>query len=399
MDLFLSYQYFVTTALLVVLINFIINSILFKNAANFLLPDSIKRKNPLASILIPARNEEKNINRCVRSLLKQDYFNIEILVLDDNSSDGTGQVVKQISEKDSRVKLITGKPLKNGWLGKSYACHQLAKRANGAYFVFTDADTLHSRKSISNAINCLTVNNLDALSIYPMQIMVTLHERMIVSFVNFAVLNFLALILLKKSKNPLFCTGMGQFMLFKREIYEKIGGHESVKKEILEDVHISKQVKRCGYKFMIFDGSRDVYCRMYKNFSEVVSGFSKFIFATFNYNIFVQSIVTSLVSALFLFPFILFPLGVLIFAWPKIVMNLIIVQISIILIIKIILALRFKSRILDAVVLHPFSILYLILISINSVFQAKLGRGVYWKGRTYDIKDKDDLKIINNSYK
>jgi len=399
MDLFLLYQYFITASLLIVLVNFTTNNILFKNTANFLLPESLKKSPPLVSILVPARNEAKNIKGCIRSLLKQDYANIEILVLDDNSSDNTGQIVKEIEEKDSRVKLITGKPLKKGWLGKSYACHQLAKYANGDYFVFTDADTLHFKRSISNATSCLTINNLDALSVYPMQIIVTLHERMIVTFVNFAVLNFLALILLKKSKNPIFCTGMGQFMLFKRETYRKIGGHKSVKKEILDDVKISKQVKRCGYKFMIFDGSRDVYCRMYRNFSEVVSGFSKLIFAIFNYNIFIQLIVTLLISALFLFPFILFPLGVLIFAWSKIVMNLFIVQISIILIIKITLALRFKSRILDAVVLHPFSMLYLILISINSVFQAKLGRGIYWKGRTYDIKDKDNLKLFSDNYK
>ena len=399
MDLFLLYQYFITAALLIVLINFITNNILFKNTANFLLPEPIKKSPPLVSVLIPARNEAKNIKRCVRSLLKQDYTNIEILVLDDNSSDNTGQIVKEIEKKDSRVKLITGKPLKKGWLGKSYACHQLAKYANGDYFIFTDADTLHFKKSVSNAISSLAINNLDALSIYPMQIMVTLHERMIVAFISFFVFNFLFLIFLKNSKNPFFSTGMGQFMLFKRETYEKIGGHESVKKEILEDVHISKQVKRCGYKFMIFDGSRDVYCRMYRNFNEVVSGFSKFIFATFNYNIFIQLIATIIISVLFLFPFILFPLGILIFAWPKIIMILIIAQISITLIIRIIIALRFKSRIFDAVVLHPFSILYLILISINSVFQAKLGSGVYWKGRAYDIKDKDTLKLFNDSYK
>ena len=398
MDLFLLYQYFVTIALLIILVNFITNNILFKNAANFLLPDSIKKTNPLVSILIPARNEEKNIKRCVRSLLKQDYSNIEILVLDDNSNDDTAKVVRELEKKDSRVKLITGKPLKKGWLGKSYACHQLSKHANGDYFIFTDADTLHFEKSVSNAISCLTVNNLDALSIYPMQIMVTLHERMLITFINFAILSFIPLVLIKKSKYPLFCTAIGQFILFKNMVYEKIGGHESVKKEILDDVKISKQVKRCGYKFMIFDGSNDVYCRMYRSFKEAIRGYSKVIFAAFDFHIYMQAVVTLLISALFLFPFILLPLGTLVYDWPAAVVNLIISQVSIIIIIKTILAIRFKSRILD-VFLHPLSMLYIISVSINSVLQSKLGLGIYWKGRIYDARYGDDLKLVRDNHK
>ncbi|GAH10275.1 unnamed protein product, partial [marine sediment metagenome] len=148
------------------------------------------------------------------------------------------------AEKDSRVKLITGKPLKSGWIGKSYACYQLSKYAKGKYFIFTDADTLHFKNSISSAIGCLTGNNLGALSAIPKQIMVTFHERMVVTWVHFGILALLPLFLVKKSKNPLFCTANGQFILFRREVYEKIGGHESIKTKILEDIHISKQVKR-----------------------------------------------------------------------------------------------------------------------------------------------------------
>ena len=398
MSLFLLYQYIITAALLMVLLNFIINNILFKNTANFPFLESIKKSPPLISILIPARNEAKNIKRCIKSLLKQDYTNIEILVLDDNSSDHTGQIVKQISEKDCRVKLINGKPLKNGWLGKSYACHQLSKHANGDYFVFTDADTLHFKNSVSNAISCLATNNLDALSIYPMQIMVTLHERMLITFINFAILSFMPLALIRKSRHPLFCTAIGQFMLFRKEVYEKIGGHESVKKEILDDVKISKQVKRCGYKFMIFDGSNDVYCRMYRSFKEAIQGFTKVIFAAFDFHVYMPVVVMLLVLVLFLFPFILLPLGALVYDWPAIVMNLLILQIPIIIIIKVILAIRFKSRVIDAF-LHPLSVLYIVSVSINSILQSKLGLGIYWKGRVYDANGKDDLKLIKGNHK
>ncbi len=397
MQLFLLYQYFITSILGLFLINFIINNILFKNTANYILSESLKKSPPLVSILIPARNEAENIKRCVRSLLKQDYTNIEILVLDDNSSDNTGQVVKEIEKKDSRVKLINGKPLKSGWLGKSYACYQLSKYAKGKYLIFTDADTLHFKNSISSAISCLIKNNLGALSVIPRQIMVSIHERMVVTWVHFGILCLLPLILVKKSKNPLFCTANGQFILFKMEVYKKIGGHKSIKVKILEDIHISKLVKRYGYNFMLFDGSKNIHCRMYRSFSELISGFSKFMFAAFDYNIFTISVVIFLISALFLFPFILLPLGFLIFNWPKIITNLIIVQIITIFVMRIVLAIRLNSRILD-VLLQPLSMIYIILICFNSILQTKFGKGVCWKGRSYDIHNGEELKLINDKH-
>ncbi len=397
MRLFLLYQYFITSILGLFLINFIINNILFKNTANYILSESLKKSPPLVSILIPARNEAENIKRCVRSLLKQDYTNIEILVLDDNSNDNTGQVVKEIEKKDSRVKLVNGKPLKSGWLGKSYACYQLSKYAKGKYLIFTDADTLHFKNSISSAISCLIKNNLGALSVIPRQIMVSLHERMVVTWVHFGILCLLPLILVKKSKNPLFCTANGQFILFKMEVYKKIGGHKSIKVKILEDIHISKLVKRYGYNFMIFDGSKNIHCRMYRSFSELIRGFSKFMFAAFDYNIFTIAVVIFLISALFLFPFILLPLGFLVFNWPNIITNLIIVQIIIIFVMRIVLAIRLNNRILD-ILLHPFSMIYIILICFNSILQTKFGKGVCWKGRSYDIHNGEELKLINEKH-
>ena len=131
---------------------------------------------------------------------------------------------------------------------------------------------------------------------------------------------------------------------------------------------------------------------MYSNFSEVVKGFSKFVFAAFAYNIYTLSAALGFISILFLLPFILLPLGFFTFGWPPLILNLLLIQIALVFIIRITLSFRFKTRILD-VLLHPFSMIYIILIAANSVFQAKFGHGVYWKGRTYDIHDKDGLKL------
>jgi chlorobactene glucosyltransferase len=397
MEIILLYQFSVVLILIFILINFIVNNYLFRNTAIYSLPAKIVNNPPKVSILIPARNEERNINRCLRSLTRQDYPNFEIIVLDANSSDNTGEVVRKLAEKDSRVKLVKGKKLEKGWLGKSYACQQLSEYASGEYLLFTDADTLHFKNSLSCALAALLVNKVDAMSIFARQITVTFHERMMVPYGNFFVLAFLPLSLVRRSKSPLFCTAIGQFMLFKKHVYVNIGGHQSVKKEILEDVHISKQVKKCGYKFMIFDGRDNFYCRMYHNLDEVVKGYGKILAAAFDYSIIMQGFVTIMVFLLFLVPFILLPLSIFIFNWPQIIVNAICAQIVILLALRIMLTIRFKHRFID-IFFQPISVIYLILISVYSAVTSKHPSGVYWKGRSYDVRDDDELKIIKDKF-
>jgi chlorobactene glucosyltransferase len=391
----LYYQYFIASALAILLINFIINIILFKNINSFKLTEHILKSPPLISVLIPARNEEKNIKRILVSMAKQDYPNLEILVLDDNSTDATSQIVNEFSLKDSRIRLIKGAPLPKGWKGKCFACHQLSKIARGEYFVFTDADTLHFPNSISGSFAALLRNKLDTISVYPRQIAVTFHERMTISFIHFAILSFMPLILVSMTKNPFFSTGIGQFFLFKRQVYEKIGGFEAVKEEILEDIHISKQVKRFGFKIMVFDGSSSIFCRMFTNLPEVIKGFSRFIYAAFG-GFIMEFIAISFISLLFLFPFVLLPVEIFIFKLSGLVLTLNIIQIFLILIIKIILAIRFKSRILD-VLFTPVSVAYIAIIGANSYIQSRFGKGVFWKGRTYGVSDENNSSSSSSS--
>jgi len=389
----LYYQYFILFALALITINFIVNNILFKNINNFKLPREVLVSPPLVSVLIPARNEESNIRRILNSMIKQDYPNLEILVLDDNSTDATVQIVEKIMEKDSRIKLIKGASLPAGWKGKCFACHQLSKIAKGSYFVFTDADTLHYPNSISGSLAALLKNNLDVTSIYPRQIAVTFSERMTVRFINLAILSFMPLILVKHTKGPFFSTAIGQFLLFKREAYEKTGGFESVKDEILEDINISKQVKRCGLKIMVYDGSDSIFCRMFTNLADVVKGFTRFIYAAFDCNFLMEFIAVFFISLMFMVPFILLPLGIFIFDWPAKTISLNIIQIFLIFTIKFILAIRFKERILD-VFFTPISVAYIVLAAINSYLQSRFGKGVNWKDRVYNAHGAKDLDTV-----
>ncbi|MCJ7666355.1 MAG: glycosyltransferase [Actinobacteria bacterium] len=401
MDLFLLYHYIVAAVLLVIMINFIINNFLFKNTIKHKLPESFLRARPLISVLIPARNEENNIKRCINSILKQDYENLEILVLDDGSTDKTAKIVNELIKKDARIRLYQGKPLASGWLGKSYACQQLAGYSKGQYLLFVDADTLHFPTSVSSTVACLLKYNVDALSVFANQIMVTFPERMVIPFGNFMIMAFMPLALIRRSRRAIFCTAIGQFMLFKRHVYEAIGGHESVKGEILEDVIISKQVKRCGYRFMIFDGRSNLHCRMYHNFSEVVSGYSKVLFSSFDYRVTMISIAIVMIAAIYLMPFVMLPLGIF-FDWQQIYVNIMILQVLFILITRIILSIRFRMKAVD-ILLYPLSVIYLLSIAVNSVLQYRFNFGICWKGRTYNIveneDDEEELILLNDNYK
>jgi chlorobactene glucosyltransferase len=391
MDYFLYYQYIITGLLAIILVNFIINNFYYRSPSKYKLQDSFISKDPLVSILIPARDEEDNIGRCLRSLSKQDYRNIEILVLDDNSTDNTGTVVEEWIQKDSRIKLLKGKQLIKGWKGKSYACHQLSQQAKGKYLIFTDADTLHFPDSVSSSLAALEANGLDALSIFPRQIMVSIHEKMVVIFINIAVLGLLPVYLLRKIKSPKLSIANGQFFLFKRSTYDKVGGHTNIRKDIVEDVALSKQIKKCGFRFMIFDGRKNIHCRMYSGYEQVVRGFSKFIFAAMNYNILSLVSVIIMILILFLLPAIFLPMGLYLFDWPLMVNVNLFAQVSIILIIRIVMTFRFRQRIID-IVFHPFSMLYIAVLSANSVYQARFGKGIYWKDRYYNIDDSEEAE-------
>jgi chlorobactene glucosyltransferase len=398
MGVFLYYQYVVLFALSLMLLNLVINNFVFKNVENYSLADQVLKNPPLISILIPARNEAENISRCLKSLLKQDYPNLEIIVLNDNSTDTTSKVVKGIAQKDNRVRLVEGAPLEEGWTGKNFASHQLAKHAKGEYFVFTDADTVHFPKTISSAFGALLTSKIDALSIYPRQIMVSFWERMSVPIINIALQCFIPFILIKKSKSPLFSTAIGQFMMFKREVYEKIGGYESIKGHLVDDIQISKRVKKSGYKFMVFDGKNTIYCRMYKNLKGVVIGLTKSIYPAFNGNILALFSFTGLLSATLLIPFILLPLGAFLFNWPAAIIRLIIIQIIIILVIKTIFAIRYKQRMLD-ILLAPVSMAVIDALIFVSFFQAKYGEGLSWKGRVYDVSKNDKTTLVRESHR
>lgn len=383
--IFLIYNIIISTFIFIFFVNYFVNFLYFKDISNYKLPKGLLNNTPLISILIPARNEEENIRKCLMSLINQDYSNTEILVLDDNSSDKTSKIVKGISKVNKKVKLINGRPLPAGWTGKNYACYQLFNKSKGEYLFFTDADTIHNKRSVSSALGCLLKNNLDIISASPKQIVKSFHERMVIGFINFTIL-IPPLLIVEKSKIPIFGSGVGSLMLFKRSVYSRLGGHKKVRESCVEDTRISKLFIKMGYKFMIFNGVKTYSTRLNHDLSEIYNSFCRVFLGNFNNNRIVVSIIVLVLSVFFLFPFILLLFFLFLIPGDSVLfytnLGILIFQVFLILLARIMSKVRLNGRILD-VLLHPVSILYIIIMDLKLIFQKKDQTKIRWKGRSY----------------
>jgi chlorobactene glucosyltransferase len=184
---------------------------------------------PLVSILIPARNEEDNIAICLESLKKQDYPNFEVLVLNDNSSDKTVSIVDKMVTEDGRVRLFQGESLPEHWAGKPFACYQLAKQARGSWLLFVDADTIHAPNMLSSVMTQALRLKPALLSGFPRQITTSVPQKIAVPVIYFIILSLFPMWWLHRFKKPKPSMAIGQFLLFPREEYWKLGGHKVVK--------------------------------------------------------------------------------------------------------------------------------------------------------------------------
>ncbi len=234
----------------------------------------------LVSVLIPARNEEVNIKRCLYSLIDQSYKNLEIIVLDDDSDDQTYNIVKDISKNFSSIKLIKGERKLNGWTGKNWACHQLSKFAKGDFLLFIDADTKLQKNTISETVSEMNNNDVDLISLFPNRITNTAIDKIISVTIGWFIFSCLPIIF--SNRNPMFSSAFGQFLLFRKGAYFSIGGHESIKDKILDDFELGRLITMRGYNLNVFDGTERISTFSYSTEKEALDGLSKSIFPFFN---------------------------------------------------------------------------------------------------------------------
>ena len=350
---------------------------------------------PYISILVPARNEAHCIEACVRSLLAQTYPQLEILVLNDNSTDNTAAIVQRIIDelpttKTRHLQLLEGQPLAVGWVGKNFACQQLAQQAQGDYLLFTDADTVHELPMAASVIACMQHFDVKLLTAQPEFVLGSFGERLILPLLNFTIMTLLPIALVRLRPEASLATGNGQLLCFHRTAYEAIGGHASVKEKILEDVLLARAVKAAGYRMIFVDALELLHCRMYTSFTEVWQGFSKNLFAFYNYSLPFALLALLLNVALFVTPPLL-ALIALLFHLSLALFTAGIAAYALAVCMRVMLTLRFtrpkQSRVslLLLCFLHPLSILLECLNLLNSMRLRYRNKGVEWKDRYYHL--------------
>ncbi len=208
---------------------------------------------PKVSVILPARNEEMFIEKCINSLLEQDYQNYEIIAIDDTSDDNTGELIKKIAKKNSKVIHVQAGPKPEKWIGKNWACIEGFKRSSGELLLFTDADTIHTSKTISLSVDHLLSEGLDSLTVIPKMLCLDWWTKITLPVLStFLHTRFSAL----RVNDPSKKTGyfFGSFFIIKRKTYEAVGTHESVKSEIVEDGALGKKVKEQGFGLKMVRG-------------------------------------------------------------------------------------------------------------------------------------------------
>jgi chlorobactene glucosyltransferase len=353
----------------------------------------VPEKRPFVSVLVPARNEAKRIAPCLQSLRAQDYANFECIVLDDQSEDGTAELVQQLgfsTDSAAQFRLVSGRPLSPNWIGKPWACHQLAQVARGDFLLFTDADTIHHPGTISAAVTLAQREGSDLLTAWSYQVTRTFPEKLMIPFLFVAAAACLPHWLLSLAQlHPHLArrlgatclrslgTANGQFICIRRATYQRIGGHAAVANHLVEDVALARAVAAGtaeGLRLTSCDGTALVRCRMYHSFPDLWEGFTKNLWPLFENDFVAFTILVLTQVIVFAVPFFVAPW---LLSWELWLL------IALILLLRLLITLRYRTSWIS-VLFHPFGYLLALAIALNSL-RRSLGKGVTWKGRLYQV--------------
>ena len=332
------------------------------------LPDKRPVSFPKVSVLIPARNEETALGALLESLEKQDYPDFEVIVCDDHSSDNTEDILNWIAGEDERFHWFLGEKLPEDWLGKNFACHQLAQKASGKYLIFLDADVELSKNAITKAVALLQKNGLALLSVFPQQKMESFAERVTVPVMNWILQSLLPMVLVQKSKFPSLSAANGQLMMFDAENYRTHQWHSKVRNQNVEDIRLARMIKSEGFKLAVLLGNNDVFCRMYRSFDEAVVGFSRNIHEYFGGRRIVMLAFWLIVC---FGPFIVF----FSFGWWFLGLFVLLVLAN-----RFFISLACRQNVFWSVLLHPLQIISFTFIVFYNIFR-RIKKETEWKGR------------------
>ncbi len=245
-----------------------------------LYPDSAEC--PLVSVIVPARNEERNIRTCVVSLLGQDYSPFEIIVVNDHSEDSTGKILAELQEKNPHLRVLDCAALPPGWTGKNWACDEGYRQAQGELIVFTDADTQHAPQFLRKAASAILQEQADLLTVIPRFSTVSLAEKAIMPVLIWLAYSVFPFALMNRNRLRIVSYSNGAFLMFRRDAYQKIGGHAAIRDNVIDDLTLGRRIRQSGQRCVVVNGAAALECRMYTCMQEIYSGFAKNLFRLFS---------------------------------------------------------------------------------------------------------------------
>ena len=347
------------------------------------------------SIILPARNEEEFLGRCLDSLVNQDYENYEIVVIDDSSDDDTKKIILEYAKKYKKIIPVFARPKPEGWMGKNWACMEGYRKAKGELLLFTDADTTHSKKVVSLAVKHLNSFNLDALSAIPKMLTFDFWTKITLPMIStFLHTRFSAL----NVNDPNKKTGyfFGSFFILRKKVYEEIGMHEGVKHEIIEDGALGKKVKEAGYKMKMVRAEHLIEAVWARDKSTLWNALKRLMVPLYLQSGKIAIGIFFAVLFLLFVPFTILAITA-IFPIETISTKILCVSASIaslliytgaIIEAKIGLGLR-----LPHALCAPLGGLVVVLGFLSGLLQAKSSSSVSWRGRSYSMKDHSQSSI------
>ena len=333
----------------------------------------------LVSILVPARNEEGRIHKCLRALASQRYERLEIIILDDRSTDRTAEIIQSFVDSDPRMRMIVGTELPNGWVGKNWACDQLFNQAAGDLLLFMDADTILAEGTVSASTFEATMWGIDLLTVMLSRVSGCTIEKFLFPFVDWALFCWMPLGIAHSRRTPYFSATFGQFMLFKREAYELIGGHAKIRNNPLDDFQLGRVAKSLGLRWALFEGRDCVETLAYKSNTDAFKSISRSVFPALDYRLSMFAVLSVILVTLGFLPLITLVKLSMFGTQLSVVEYTSLVSLGLLFISWFIVCLKFKHSVLAAL-LFPVAIALLLFIGVHS-FATYILQTTKWKDR------------------
>ncbi len=330
------------------------------------------------SILIPARNEEGTIEEAVRSALRQEP--LEVIVYDDQSTDATPDILRHVQSEDSRLRVLLGVELPDGWVGKPHACHRLAEAARGDILFFMDADVSLSVEAGRRIDSLLRTHEAGVVTAVPRQILGSNFEKLVLPLLHLTYMSWLPIVLVWKSSDPRFLAANGQLLAVRRTVYDDVGGFAAVRNAVVDDMEFCRAVKTAGHRVVFADGHQMASCRMYGSAREVWEGFSKNIYEGIG-----STPLFIAVMGLYFVSFILPWIALVASIWFPELRLPALVGVALNLAQRLAITVRQGHPFWSALA-NPFGVVALIAIAVNSWRWSKAGT-IRWAGREYVAKE------------